>query len=82
MLINVLGVGVVDDKVVYIYVFDMICYYLDEEIKLFNVEIYCCYEFEDFKYVEVNIDKFVIKFVNELGGYGLLIGLKLIKKQQ
>ncbi len=71
-----------DDKVVYTYVPDMIRYYLDEEIKLPNVETYRCYEPEDFKYVEANIDKLVIKPANESGGYGLLIGPKSTKKQQ
>jgi uncharacterized circularly permuted ATP-grasp superfamily protein len=81
-LINAPGAGVADDKVVYTYVPDMIRYYLDEEIKLPNVETYRCYEPEDFKYVEANIDKLVIKPANESGGYGLLIGPKSTKKQQ
>ncbi|WP_026374775.1 circularly permuted type 2 ATP-grasp protein [Aestuariibacter salexigens] len=81
-LVNAPGAGVADDKVVYTYVPDMIRYYLSEEIKLPNVDTYRCYEPDDFKYVEANIDKLVIKPANESGGYGLLIGPKSTKKQQ
>ncbi|WP_457640293.1 circularly permuted type 2 ATP-grasp protein [Persephonella sp.] len=80
-LINAPGTGVADDKAVYAYVPDIIRYYLGEEPILNNVETYICERKEDRKYVLENIDKLVVKPVDESGGYGLLIGPKATKKE-
>ena len=71
---NAPGSGVADDKAVYAYVPAMIKYYLDEEAILPNVKTYLCHIEEDLKYTLENIDKLVVKPVNESGGYGILIG--------
>lgn len=81
VLVNVLGVGVVDDKVVYVFVLEIIKYYLGEEVLLFNVFIYCCMYEKEQEYVFNNLVDLVVKFVNEFGGYGMLIGFFFIKKE-
>ncbi len=73
-LANAPGTGVADDKAVYAYVPDIIRYYLDEEPILNNVPTYACWREEDRKYVLENIEKLVVKAVNESGGYGMLVG--------
>jgi len=80
-IINAVGTGVADDKAIYSYVPDIIKYYLDEEPILKNVPTYICDRDEDFKYVMENMDKLVVKPVDEAGGYGLLIGSKATKKE-
>jgi len=71
---NAPGSGVADDKAVYAYVPAMIKYYLGEEALLPNVKTYLCHIEEDCKYTLENLNKLVVKPVNESGGYGLLIG--------
>jgi uncharacterized circularly permuted ATP-grasp superfamily protein len=71
---NAPGTGVADDKVVYIYVPDMIRYYLDEEPILPNVPTYQCAAPDDLSYVLDHIDQLVVKPANESGGYGMLVG--------
>lgn len=71
---NTPGSGVADDKAVYAYVPAMIEYYLGESAILPNVETHLCHIEEDCQYTLENIDKLVVKPVNESGGYGLLIG--------
>lgn len=73
-LANAPGTGVADDKAVYAYVPDIIRYYLDEEPIIRNVPTYACWRDDDRKYVLENLDKLVVKAVNESGGYGMLIG--------
>ncbi len=73
-LANAPGTGVADDKVVYVYVPEMIRYYMSEEPILPNVPTYICQRDEDRKYVLANLDKLVVKAANESGGYGMLIG--------
>ena len=73
-LANAPGAGVADDKAVYTYVPDMIRYYLDEDAILPNVETYRCGEREPCAFVLQQLDKLVVKPVNESGGYGMLIG--------
>lgn len=46
-MVNVFGMGIVDDKVIYVYVFKMIEFYLGELIIIFNVLIYVCINDED-----------------------------------
>lgn len=80
-LVNAPGTGVADDKAVYSYVPDIIRYYLDEEPILKNVQTWRCEKPDEFKYVYENVDKLVIKPVDESGGYGITIGNKLSKDE-
>jgi uncharacterized circularly permuted ATP-grasp superfamily protein len=73
-LANAPGAGVADDKVVYSYVPDMIKYYLGEDPIIPNVETYRCMDKKQREYVLANLDKLVVKPVNESGGYGMLVG--------
>ena len=80
-LMNAPGTGAADDKAVYTYVPDMIKYYLSEEPILRNVQTYRCEKDDEFKYVIENMEKLVIKPVDESGGYGILIGSAATKEQ-
>ena len=80
-LVNAPGTGVADDKAIYTYMPEIIRYYLDEEPILKNVHTYHCSRPEDMKYVLENIDKLVIKPVDESGGYGISIGNRLTKAE-
>ena len=80
-LVNAPGTGFADDKAVYTYVPDIIKYYLDEEPILNNVRTYRCEIDEDYKYVMENVDKLVVKPVDEAGGYGITIGTTLTKAE-
>jgi uncharacterized circularly permuted ATP-grasp superfamily protein len=71
---NAPGTGVADDKVVYVYVPDMIRYYLDEEPILPNVPTYQCSDPKALSYVVDHIEELVVKPANESGGYGMLVG--------
>jgi uncharacterized circularly permuted ATP-grasp superfamily protein len=73
-LANAPGNGVADDKAVYAYVPEMIRYYLGEEATLAQVPTYICLRDDDRKYVLENLDKLVVKAVDEAGGYGMLMG--------
>jgi len=80
-IINAPGTGVADDKAIYAYVPEIIKYYLGEDAILNNVPTYICEKEEDYKYVIENMEKLVVKPVDESGGYGLLIGTKATKKE-
>ena len=80
-LANAPGTGVADDKAVYTYMPDIIKYYLDEEPILSNVHTYHCSRPDELQYVLENVDKLVVKPVDEAGGYGISIGNKLTKKE-
>lgn len=73
-LANAPGTGVADDKAVYAYAPKMIRYYLNEDPILPNVPTYQCSDPSERSYVVENIEKLVVKAVNESGGYGMLIG--------
>jgi uncharacterized circularly permuted ATP-grasp superfamily protein len=73
-LANAPGTGVADDKAIYAYVPEIIRYYLGEEPIINNVPTYACWREDDRAYVLENLDKLVVKAVNESGGYGMLIG--------
>ena len=73
-IVNAPGTGVADDKAIYMYVPDMIKYYLDEEPILKNIETYQLARPEDYDYVTKNIRKMVIKKTDGSGGYGMLMG--------
>ena len=78
---NAIGNGVADDKAIYPYVPEMIRFYLSEEPLLAQVKTFICAEADDLKYVLENIDKLVIKAVDEAGGYGMLIGPQATREQ-
>jgi uncharacterized circularly permuted ATP-grasp superfamily protein len=73
-IVNAPGNGVADDKAIYIYVPDMIKYYLNEEPILKNVPTYKMEDASERKHVFENIEKMVIKKTNGSGGYGMIIG--------
>lgn len=71
---NAVGVGVADDKAIYPYVPAMIRFYLSEEPILQNVPTYQAADPGERSYILANLDRLVVKAVNEAGGYGMLIG--------
>ena len=81
-LANAPGAGVADDKVVYAFVPKIIKYYLDQEPLIPNVPSYLCMFEDDRKYVLDNLDKLVVKPANESGGYGMMIGPHVNKKER
>ncbi len=80
-IVNAVGNGVADDKAVYVYVPDMIKYYLNEEIILPNVPTYRLEEMDARQHVFDNIEKMVIKRTNQSGGYGMVMGNKASEKE-
>ena len=81
-LVNAPGTGIADDKAVYAYVPKIIEYYLGEKAIIPNVPTYICGEEDQRRYVLDNLDKLVVKAVNQSGGYGMLIGPKSTKAEQ
>ena len=73
-LANSIGTGIADDKGIYPFVPDMIRYYLQEDAILPNVETFRPVVPTEREHVLANLDKLVVKTVNESGGYGMLIG--------
>jgi uncharacterized circularly permuted ATP-grasp superfamily protein len=73
-LVNAVGAGVADDKVVYRFVPDFIRYYLDEEPILPNVETYLASLPEDRAFMKRHMRDLVFKPANASGGYGLVVG--------
>lgn len=73
-VVNAIGNGIADDKAIYAYVPDMIRYYLGETPILSNVKTYLLGREEEREEVFNNIQGYVIKAVNQSGGYGMLIG--------
>lgn len=73
-IVNAIGNGVADDKAVYVYVPEMIRYYLNEEPILKNVPTYRLEKPDELNHVLESISKMVVKKTNESGGYGMLMG--------
>jgi len=73
-IVNSIGNGVADDKAIYVYVPEMIRYYLNEEPLLKNVPTFQLGKPEEREHVLKNINKMVVKKTNESGGYGMLMG--------
>jgi uncharacterized circularly permuted ATP-grasp superfamily protein len=80
-IVNAVGNGVADDKAIYVYVPEMIRYYLNEEPILKNVPTYQLGNPDEAKYVLENINKMVVKKTNESGGYGMLMGHAATEKE-
>lgn len=80
-LVNAPGNGVADDKAVYPFVPDMIRFYLSEDPLLAQVDTYVCLRENDREFVLDNLDKLVVKAVDEAGGYGMLMGPQASKSE-
>ena len=81
-LANSIGTGVADDKAVYAFVPKMIKYYLDQDPILPNVPTYLGVDDKECSYILDNLDKLVVKAVNESGGYGMLMGPHATKQER
>ena len=81
-IINAIGTGIADDKVVYSYVNKMIVYYLGEQPILNQVETYLCHDEKQREYVLENLSKLVVKPAYASGGYGIMIGPKASDKER
>ncbi len=73
-ILNAIGTGIADDKAVYLYMPQIIKYYLSEDPILQNVTTYRCDIESDQKYVLEHIHELVVKPVDQSGGYGIIIG--------
>ncbi len=80
-LANAIGTGVADDKSTYIYVPEMIRFYLGEEPILQNVPTWELRKPEDLKYVLEHLAELVVKEVQGSGGYGMLVGPAASREQ-
>ena len=73
-LVNAPGAGVADDKLVYSYVPELIRFYLGEQAILPNVETFRLLDESSRRHVLERMHEFVVKPVNESGGYGVVVG--------
>ncbi|WP_150046183.1 MULTISPECIES: circularly permuted type 2 ATP-grasp protein [Methylomonas] len=73
-LANGVGTGVADDKATYLYVPEMIRFYLGEAPLLSNVPTWRLSEADDLRYVLAHLPELVVKEVQGSGGYGMLVG--------
>jgi uncharacterized circularly permuted ATP-grasp superfamily protein len=80
-LANAIGTGVADDKATYMYVPQMIEFYLNEKPILENVPTYDLSKEEDLKYTLSHLNELVVKEVQGSGGYGMLVGPTSTKKE-
>ena len=80
-LANAIGTGVADDKATYMYVPQMIEFYLNEKPILENVPTYDLSKEEDLKYTLAHLNELVVKEVQGSGGYGMLVGPTSSKKE-
>ncbi len=76
------GSGVADDKAIYVYVPDMIRFYLNETPILDNVPTFQCAKPDECAHVLDNLDALVVKEVHGSGGYGMLIGPKATAEER
>ncbi|AGT10184.1 circularly permuted type 2 ATP-grasp protein [Paracoccus aminophilus] len=75
------GAGVSDDKAIYIFVPEMIRFYLGEEPILQNVPTWALWREDDLAYALAHLDELVVKEVHGSGGYGMLIGPRASKAE-
>ncbi|MFC3230064.1 circularly permuted type 2 ATP-grasp protein [Marinibaculum pumilum] len=80
-LCNAVGTGIADDKAVYMYVPEMVRFYMGEEPILNNVPTYWLSNDDDLKYVLEHLEELVVKEVHGAGGYGMLVGPKASKSE-
>lgn len=81
IIVNAPGTGIADDKATYIYVPEMIRYYLNEEPILENIKTYRLDKPDEKAYVLENIDQMVVKKTDGSGGYGMLMGKTASEKE-
>ncbi|MGB7085862.1 MAG: circularly permuted type 2 ATP-grasp protein [Phormidesmis sp.] len=74
-MVNAIGAGVGDDKVIYAYVPEMIRFYLGEEPLLPNVPTYLCWRDSDREYVLDHLEELVVKAASAEGGDDMLVGV-------
>ncbi len=82
ILANAIGTGVADDKAMYAYVPAIIRYYLQQDPILANVPTFLLEREADRSHVLDNLERLVVKSVDESGGYGMLIGPHSTRKQR
>ncbi len=80
-LANGIGTGVADDKSTYLFVPDMIRFYLGETPLLSNVPTWRLSDAQDLNYVLAHLPELVVKEVQGSGGYGMLVGPTSSKEQ-
>lgn len=80
-LANGVGTGVADDKSTYLFVPDMIRFYLGEEPILSNVPTWRLDQPDEQKYVLEHLGELVVKEVQGSGGYGMLVGATSTKAE-
>jgi uncharacterized circularly permuted ATP-grasp superfamily protein len=80
-LSNAVGTGIADDKAIYVYVPEMVRFYLGEEPILNNVPTYALRRPDDLKYVLEHLPELVVKEVHGSGGYGMLVGPRASAKE-
>jgi uncharacterized circularly permuted ATP-grasp superfamily protein len=81
-LANSIGTGIADDKGVYPFIPDVIQYYLKQDPILANVETFRPQIASHRDHIEANLERMVVKTVNESGGYGMLVGPASTQKQR
>ncbi|MEO5336793.1 MAG: circularly permuted type 2 ATP-grasp protein [Magnetospirillum sp. WYHS-4] len=80
-LANAIGTGVADDKATYLFVPEMIRFYLGEEPILANVRTWRLSKPDDRRYVLEHLPELVVKEVHGSGGYGMLVGPAASQKE-
>ncbi len=73
-LANAIGTGLADDKSTYLFVPDMLRFYLGEEPILSNVPTWQCSRPDELSHVLAHLPELVVKEVHGAGGYGMLVG--------
>ncbi|HSF47232.1 MAG TPA: circularly permuted type 2 ATP-grasp protein [Burkholderiales bacterium] len=73
-LANAIGTGIADDKATYVYVPEMIRFYLGEEPVISNVPTFQLRRDDERAHVLEHLDELVVKEVHGSGGYGMLVG--------
>lgn len=73
-LTNGVGTGIADDKSTYLFVPEMIEFYLGEKPLLSNVPTWRLDRADDLTYVLEHLPELVVKEVQGSGGYGMLVG--------
>jgi len=73
-LTNGVGTGIADDKSTYLFVPQMIEFYLGEQPLLSNVPTWRLDRPDDLSYVLEHLPELVVKEVQGSGGYGMLVG--------
>lgn len=79
---NAVGAGIADDKAVYVYVPEMVRFYLGEEPILKNVPTFQCNKPDELSHVLANLHELVVKETRGSGGYGMLIGPQATKAER